>query len=165
MKTKLKGTDTAHITLTVKKSGFKDVLTSSAPRNERGTDHSMKAALPHPRVRHIPTVGGQSGTLKVKRTGVTLCFTIKAENPKHKYYPLGIAFVRRNNRGRDNDEDDVLGRKNFSFGKMHLFGRSLYITDNFRDVGPADRYKFSVIIQREHDGAIGIIDPPVEHEN
>jgi hypothetical protein len=153
---------TANVTLTVSK--FVDVLTSEEPPGERNTECEMQAEPNHPQVTMTKGSKGAAPTLKVKGNGATICFQIKSKNPRHKYFPLGIAFRRRTNRGPNDNRDDILGRKDFSFGSMHLFGRSLYITDHFRNCGAGRRYKFSVLIQREHDGAIGIIDPGIENE-
>ena len=153
---------TAIVKLTVSK--FVDVLSSEAPHNERNTECVMDVDTGQPRVAKALVPQGKPQTLKVKGGGATFCFQIRSKDRKHQYFPLGIAFRRRINRGYDNDKDDILGRRNFSFASMHLFGRSLYITDSFKDCGSSDRYKFSVIIQRQHDGAIGIIDPGIEHE-
>jgi hypothetical protein len=154
---------TANVTLTVSK--FVDVLTSEEPHGKRNTECEMKAEPNHPQVTMDPGSKGTTPTLKVKGGSTTVCFQIKSKNPRNKYFPLGIAFRRRTNRGSNDSRDDILGRKDFSFGSMHLFGRSLYITDHFKNCGPGRRYKFSVIIQRQHDGAIGIIDPDIVHES
>lgn len=153
----------ANVTLTVAK--FVDVLASEEPHGKRNTECEMRVDLNHPHIRMDKGSKGEAPVLKVKGGGATICFQIKSKNPKHKYFPLGIAFRRRTNRGRNNDKNEILGRKDFSFGSMHLFGRSLYITDHFKNCGAGRRYKFSVIIQRQHDGAIGIIDPGIENES
>jgi hypothetical protein len=152
----------AHVTLTVTK--FVDVLTSEAPAHERNTECEMKVGTDQPRVAKATVQKGKPPVLRVTGGGATFRFWIGSKIRKETFYPLGIAFRRRNNRGRDNDKKDTLGRKNFSFASMHLWGRAMYITDSFKDCGSNDRYKFSVIIQRQHDGAIGIIDPDLEHD-
>lgn len=153
----------ANVTLTVSK--FVDVLASEEPQGKRNTECEMKAEPNHPHVTMGKGSKSQAPALKVKGGSATICFQIKSKNPRHHYYPLGIAFRRQTSRGLTNDRDDVLGRKDFSFGSMHLFGRSLYITDHFKNCGAGRRYKFSVIIQRQHDGAIGIIDPGIENDS
>lgn len=153
----------AVIKLTVSK--FVDVLRSEESENKRNTDYEMTVDPAQPRVAKGVGPKGKLSALRVKGGGATFCFQIRSKDRKHQYFPLGIAFRRRNNRGPDNDKEDILGRRNFSFASMHLFGRSLFITDSFKDCGQGDRYKFSVIIQRQHDGAIGIIDPDIIHES
>jgi hypothetical protein len=153
------------VTLTVSPSKFVDVLTSNARAHRRSTQCDITADPQQAQATLSKAEKGHPPTLTLKGGGATLCFQIASKDPKVQYYPLGIAFRRRKSPVPDNDPDDLLGRKNFSFGTMHLFGRSLYITDHFKDCGPGDRYKFSVIIQRQHDGAIGIIDPPLDHEH
>jgi len=152
----------ANITLTVVK--FVDVLSSEAPAGARNTECEMTVEANHPQVTGNGTTKGKSASVTVKGGSATLCFQIKSRSRKHQYYPLGIAFRRRTTRGQPVSEAEILGRKDFSFGSVHLFGRSLYITDHFKDCGPRCRYKFSVIIQRQHDGAIGIIDPGIEND-
>jgi len=152
---------TAHITLTVTK--FVDVLTSEDPRNQRNTECDMTPEKRPATVTKLAAAPGKAQTLQVRGGGATFAFWVKSKDRKYSYYPIGIAFRRRNNRGPDNDKNDTLGRRNFSFASMHLWGRTLYITDSFRDCGQGDRYKFSIIIQRQQDGAIGIIDPSIVH--
>ena len=149
--------------VTVLVTKFVDVLTSEAPQNERNTDYQFVPPKNRSDGGKLSISPDKLQILPVKGGGATFCFRIRSKNRSHTYYPLGIAFRRRNNRGRDNDKGDILGRKNFSFASMHLWGRSLYITDNFKDCGQGDRYKFSIIIQRQHDAAIGIIDPDLVH--
>jgi hypothetical protein len=154
-----------NVTLTISPSQFIDVLTSNARAHRRSTKCVMTVDPHQAQLTLAKTEKGRPPALKLKGGGATFCFQIASKDPKVQYYPLGIAFRRRRSPVPDNDPDDILGRKNFSFGTMHLFGRSLYITDHFKDCGPGDRYKFSLIIQRQHDGAIGIIDPPIDHEH
>jgi hypothetical protein len=97
--------------------------------------------------------------LRVKFPGATIRFTVKSD----EYYPVGIAFWLREGVAKPNDEQS-LGLSNFDPSRIRRLGHVLYITDTFKDEKPYDRYKFSVIIQRASDGAIGIIDPGIVHE-
>lgn len=149
------------VTLTVTK--FVDVLKSRARGGARNTKCKMKIAN-HPDAWMTKGIKGGPPRLNIAKGGATICFWIKSADPGYNYFPLGIAFKRWKDSAPRNKKKDTLGRTNFSFASMHLYGRSLYITDNFNDCGADDRYKFSVIIQRQHDGAIGIIDPPLDHD-
>jgi hypothetical protein len=153
---------TATLTLTVGK--FVDVLASTAPAHRRNTECTVEMTTGHPRV--VMGADGQKKlpSIKVKGGKARLCFKLKSKNPEHRYFPLGIAFLRRGKINASDAISDVLGRDDFSFDSVRLSRRSLFITDSFKDCGPHGSYKFSVIIQREHDGAIGIIDPGIENE-
>ena len=150
-------------------TGFKDVLAVRVPAakraslltnslsNCRGTTATMTMSEPHPLVR---VDSKEPDTLKIKSPGATIRFTLKSD----EFYPVGIAFLLREGVARPNDEQK-LGLLNFDQSKIRRFGHVQYITDTFKDEKPYDRYKFSVIIQRASDGAIGIIDPGIEHES
>lgn len=97
-------------------------------------------------------------TLVIKRPGATVRFTVTPD----RYYPLGIAFLLRAGVTNPNDEQR-LGLLNFDQSKIRRFGHVLYFTDAFLDEKADHRYEFFVIIQRASDGALGIIDPGIEH--
>ncbi len=151
-----------HVDLTV--GHFVDVLTTELPHDKRSTSiDSPKLSGGHSNVSMAKTKKGRIGAIRVTGSGAIFCFHIKSRNRHHSYVPVGIAFRRRISRTTDNDREDVLGRKNFSPESLHIDGHTLYITDNFKDCGENDRYKFSIIIQRRRDAAIGIIDPDLIH--
>ncbi|HET7536534.1 MAG TPA: hypothetical protein VFJ90_08780 [Candidatus Didemnitutus sp.] len=166
-KTVLAALTPADITLTVAANGFKDVLMSKSDRGERGTKHTMTMFGLHSRVTLIPAKGTRPSKLIVKKGGAILRFHIKSEDPNQNYFPLGIAFVRRITPATLDCSTDIVGRGNFSFDSIRISDAddTLSVTDSYNDTGPADRYKFSVIIQRERDGQIGVIDPDVDHES
>jgi hypothetical protein len=55
------------------------------------------------------------------------------------------------------------------FGRLALLDRELFFTDSLSKVAASPQtftpYKFSILIQRVSDGALGLIDPEVENEN
>jgi hypothetical protein len=134
---------------------FKDVLTTDATGAGCGTDYVMKLKRSHARARI------EGDTLFLKPPALAIRFTIgTADGTKEKYYPLGIAFVREG----DESPRDRLGLLNFPQVRTHAEGLSLAVKDTFADKGKHVRYKFSVVIQRESDGRIGIVDPGIDHE-
>jgi hypothetical protein len=144
--------------ITIKVTQFREVLAPEASRAGRGTDYEMKMRKRHPRV-FI-----KADTIHIKTPGAVLRFTITSSpEDKEKYYPAGITFVRE---GLESTSDGQrLGKENFLQRKIFLDGRTLTLTDSYKDEARGVRYKFSVIIQRGSDGAIGIIDPGIEHDD
>lgn len=128
----------------------------------QGTEHEMSVE-PHSRVsirKNKPL------TLRIRPGGATIHFAIVTPSGGAKaYYPVGIAFVRNSKPGYHRKDKDRIGRLNFLQSQIRPEGNCLYITDSFKDETHDDRYKFSVIIQRVRDGAIGIIDPGIDHTN
>jgi hypothetical protein len=149
----------ARVTLTVTK--FEDVERTPAPN--RGTGHRMKLEMQnHPRVKQ----DAEDKPLRVKGGDARLRFTIVSADPDSPpgtiFYPVGIAFRQH---GAAGGPLDPVGRGTF-WGRRPAFdGRSLTVHDDFREVGDQRRFKFSLVIQRSTDGAIGIIDPGIEHED
>lgn len=156
------------IVLTVTK--FRDVLNTKV--KDRGTHHTMHVEPDdHPIIfmkKSEPTreqqSSGDSGVLHIKKQGRMLRFRIESQeedDAKSVYHPIGIAFQRRNGNGKGKRT----GRHTFDFKTLRLDGKRLEIRDNFSEPCSCDKdYKFSVIIQREHDAVIGIIDPGIQNE-
>ncbi len=160
----------AEVTLTIpeseSESAFRDVLASdtlgAAKRgesaNSRNTVADMKVSR-HPQVYKDPNPD-KPNTLRIKRNGATVRFTIKPDN----YLPVGIAFQLRSGVSGAGALKR-LGMLNFEQAQMPRTEHELCVTDKFKDEDGDDDYKFSVIIQRASDGAIGIIDPGIEHDS
>lgn len=142
----------AEVVITV--TEFRPVL-SPELRGARDTGYTMKMKRPHPRV------SLKDDTLFVDAPGAAIRLTI-ASSPKDKvnYYPAGITFVREAN--RSGSDALLLGQKEFLQRKIIIDGQTLTFTNRFKKSKDSVRYKFSVIIQRGVDGAIGIIDPGIE---
>jgi hypothetical protein len=152
-----------------KVTGFKDVLTVGAPAarsislssnmlsNCRGTSATMALSKRHPRVRIKPK---EPATLRIKAPGATIRFTVTPG----EYYPIGIAFWLLEGASKPS-VNARLGLLDIEPCEIRRFGHVLYITDTFKNQEPYARYKFSVIIQRANDGALGIIDPDIIHES
>jgi hypothetical protein len=151
------------------------------------TDHDIAVGTP-PGPEYLLHVGTFQKNLKVPQTlrvmcsGAVLRFIV--EGPKgdpEKYQPIGIAFARADgtkpaaapwiagSRALMNSPFSVIG---FQPGVLEV--ENIPIKD-LQGLTPAGKiqvpkpdfitYKFSVIIQRQSDGAIGIIDPYIENEN
>jgi hypothetical protein len=99
--------------------------------------------------------------LHVEPKGATLLFKITPDD----YCPIGIAFSRWGNRKLTADDEKRLRTLNFAQMKIRPDERTLQVTDHFRAIGRDARYKFSVVIMRVKDGAVGIIDPGVVNES
>jgi hypothetical protein len=148
---------------------FKDVLAAGGPAAQRGSSlrksrancHGSRARMTltnrHPLVRIEPA---EPNTLKIGSPGATLRFTVSPD----AYYPVGISFLLLEGVAKPDDQAR-LGLLNFDQSQIRRLDHVLYVTDTFNDEIPYDRYKFSVIIQRARDGALGIIDPDIVHES
>ncbi|HTX64421.1 MAG TPA: hypothetical protein VMD31_01500 [Opitutaceae bacterium] len=151
-----------HVTLTVTK--FVDVLASEAHEGARGTLYDMLVDK-HPRAVPGAPVKGKLTTFQIYGGEATICFEVKSKVRGEQFLPVGIAFRRQPHPASGGAPADPLARDTFSYASLHMSGRQLKITDHFRQGGPRIRYKFSVIIQRRHDGALGIIDPDIINES
>lgn len=158
--------DPACFTVTVKR--FKDIFTTTI-RN-RGTLYRMTWDKPHPLVR--ATLDKRTRCVKKIRIlpgRVTLRFQVASpDNDTTHYSPVGIAFVQKAKRAR-NYVQLAASPRTFPSHTMNLDGenRAVSITADFSDSASADQglYEFYLIIQRENDGALGIIDPPMDHDH
>lgn len=133
------------------------------PLKDRGTPYKMSMPDKHPQVRIDPK---DDKTLKITAPGATLLFTITSKESitAKEYYPVGITFFMVKGKPT-HDDKKRLGFLNFTQLKIRPDERSLFITDSYNKENELhERYKFSVIIQRAHDGKIGIIDPFIINE-
>ena len=124
----------------------------------------------HPQVQEHPDRVDSKGNptwllVKSKGARVTIRFKIKSQSAKDVYHPLGIAFERCHK--CDCDEHDPIAKSIFKREHIQLRDDYLEITDSFQGCakGNSHEHMFSVIIQRERDGQIGIIDPGIVHES
>ncbi|HEY4301826.1 MAG TPA: hypothetical protein VGM73_13195 [Candidatus Didemnitutus sp.] len=135
---------------------FNDVLQNDTP-GEGGTEYAMRLRRDDPRARIEGT------DLIVRRPGGLIRFTIaSATDDRARYYPVGITFLREG--ARSSSDTQRLGFLNFPQARTEVDGATLLIADTYRDPAKRVRYKFSVVIQRGADGAIGIIDPGIVHD-
>ena len=176
--------DSAHVTLHVTR--FLDVLNpevpdkvvqdakQGAPKIDTCTPHRMSMPKKHPQVSIDPD---DPETLLIEPKGATLLFKITPD----EYCPVGIAFSMGEKRKATmkGKHKPTMGEKrkatvydlkrlhtlNFAQMKLRPDERTLQVTDHFKAIGRDARYKFSVIIMRVKDGAIGIIDPGVVNES
>jgi hypothetical protein len=131
---------------------FRDIFTAEGNDPcERGTQASLKLRHENPKVKI------EDGEIIVYAYGAHLEFVIS-----EGYYPVGITFKLLSG-VKCPDDVELLGHLNFSPAKICPGDHSLFVTDEYRDLGGNNKYKFSIIIQRASDGAIGIIDPNLIH--
>jgi hypothetical protein len=96
---------------------------------------------------------------------VTFRFRIEDKKAQTVYYPVGISFKRRET-GGEKDVMDACARRFFSNNTIHIFGTDMYFTYDYRNYeGQTYNYDFFVVIQRDSDGLMGIIDPGIGHDN
>ena len=103
----------------------------------------------------------QDNTLFVKAPGAMIQFVIA---PRMPYYPIGIAFLRKD--PAPTSIEERLGLQNFTRPQSQD-AQCLLIDDHFVAGKPGTKvwYKFSIIIQSGSDGMLGIIDPGVVNES
>ena len=137
---------------------FEDVLDGETQHTCRKTGFEM-ALVGSP-----TNVSLKGDIIYVKAPGATIRFTlVSLKEDKEHYYPIGITFFRTDK--REVSEKQRLGLLNFPQSNIRLEGRTLSITDTYKDGRYPVRYKFSVVIQRGSDGKIGIIDPAISHDS
>jgi hypothetical protein len=147
------------VTLTV--TGFRDIF-SDWLRGD-GTLGLCKT-------RHKVTVKGHElepgeGSIKralselVFKKGVpnTVKLTIKSEDKRHHYFPVGIAFLPKPNGAKPAAR---MFERDFKAAQAYLLGEHMFFI-----LGPkfntSDLSKYAVIIQRKEDAQVGIIDPGI----
>lgn len=141
----------AEVVITVTK--FRPVL-SPELRGDRDTSYTMRLKRPHRRV------AIKDDTVCVDAPGATIRLIIaSADGDKTKYFPAGITFVREESESLI--EKVLLGWIHLPQRRIVIDGQSLTFTNRFKKGKDEILYKFSVIIQRGSDGAIGIIDPGI----
>lgn len=148
----------AKVALIVGKDDFRNVLVAG-----ESTVATMKTVFTPGQVtaeEQVDRVWVRDQVLHIRRPGAQLLFKVKSRKKGEILIPLGIAFWRL--RGSRKDRAALV---NFKDATILRKGSCLYATDSFKDTGKPDKYKFSIMIQRLNDGAIGIIDPPIEHED
>lgn len=166
----------AEVVLTVTK--FRDVL--KGPLKEgRCSEHQIAVQAGATSVFLHPGLydknHNEMRTIRVGLPGAILRFTIQN---KKVYHPIGLAFERADGTTpmAVPCSTDALPVPGTPFGVFQLSGATLQIADiplmgvktsakGGLNPPPFVTYKFSVIIQRRSDGAIGIIDPYVENQN
>ena len=138
--------------------------------NNRNTKARIDPMNPkHPCVRL-----GKDGKIHIKPKGATIQFDVESSDPdRDDFYPVGVAFKMLRGAERKLDASPPNKRAairkrltdlNFSQSETGCDGHKLSFTDEFKDNECDDWYEFSVIIQRARDGAIGVIDPDIIHE-
>lgn len=144
----------AEIRITV--VGFQNVLDNNVTC--RNTGYTIKLVKRNPRV-YI-----KDGLIHVRAPGATIWFiVVSSRDDKENYFPAGITFVRESD--RNTSDVERLGLLNFPQKKTQIIEKTISITDTYRDRKEEIKYKFSVIIQRGSDGAIGVIDPGIAHDS
>ena len=142
----------AEIKITIAK--FNEAIGTGKPI----VDFHLKLAKRHPFVRVKDDI------VFVQYPGTPIVFTVEASrDPQKNFYPAGITFVRESNCG--NADEDRLGLRNFPHDRIRIDDHRIFIADNYRRGKNVNAYKFSLIVQRESDGTIGIIDPGMVHDN
>jgi hypothetical protein len=158
-------------TLTV--TDFKNVLDTT--ETNRGTRFTMKPTGPR-----NPLVGltlyktgklkGCVKTIKVGTGVVALRFQVEAARKDSNHYcPVGLAFMRKTQKGTGKLGGAVVNPKVFPPHELVLDeeNRAVSVTADFsgRTIADKGHYEFYLFIQRESDGALGIIDPPLDHDH
>lgn len=98
-----------------------------------------------------------SGTLDItvyRRTVVDLAFAVESAIAGETYQPVGVSFFgQAGNVGVENFPTRTVTAD--VFGRLHLTVRDANISGG--------SFKFKLVIQREGDGALGVIDPHVNN--
>ncbi len=171
---------TIDVILTVHR--FRDAI-NGALRGGSLTDHDIDITNPNKKChlkdgdyqRRSGVIGER--TIRVESPGAILRFIVAGAGADTEiYHPIGIAFARA-----DGTEPAAVFLKfaqpNSPFNVVEAQLGILVIEDAIApglegrnptgrtEIPPYITYKFSVIIQRKSDGAIGIIDPYIENQN
>jgi hypothetical protein len=134
---------------------FREAL-STKSRQGGKTEVVMKLASTDPRA----FVKGDVLIIRCPNTSVR--FALRGTGAsRDRYYPLGISFLREND--PEGSDDYRLGFQTFPQAETQPDGTTITILDTYKESAAGARFKFSLFIQRGSDGALGIIDPSIEH--
>jgi len=109
--------------------------------------------LPHPAV----SLALRDGlpTLSVRRA-LTLEISVVSSETCETYTPVAVVFEQQG------AASDPAGARNFAVAPAA--GGTLLVTDRFVTAGAEGRFEFFVIVRRDSDGALGVIDPGIENQ-
>ena len=104
----------------------------------------------HPSV----TLASQDGlpTLTARRA-VTFEVSVVSADSDETYTPIAVVFEQQD------ATSDPAGARNFTV--TPTAHGTLYVTDRFATTGAGGRFEFFVVVRRNCDGAIGVIDPGI----
>jgi hypothetical protein len=157
---------TVHVLITV--TGFRDLL-QPLEDNSGLTRHEVKLLTRHPNVSLDDKNRDKRITLHVRNEGAILRFIIRDKNPLRIYRPMAITFQRI---GEKRPAAVYCSAGNQTgvytpFSSLQLNGSTLQITDTLAPGrGPKRqvRYKFSIVIQENNSGEIGVVDPDISND-
>jgi hypothetical protein len=148
---------TANVTLTV--TGFRGV------KNPRTCEPLVRCKIAlvgaSDRVKALPV---KRPTKLVVYPGGPLNFrftVVAGDKSGNIYYPIGIAFCLKNSKTSTPNALHV--RQTFASGAVHIYGTSMFFTDDYNYSSRGDIYNYYVIIQNANDGQVGVIDPTIVH--
>jgi hypothetical protein len=118
-----------------------------------------------------PAPGGGTPSIRVRRPGTALCFKV-FDTYGTAYLAVGVTFTSLADRSSpfavacETGPGRPVGTP---FGGLKLDDGELQFVDYLPGIAAEPQaftpYKFSILIQRVSDGALGLIDPEVENEN
>jgi hypothetical protein len=152
-------------------NSFRNLLVSGA-RQSHVTGVTITMPAPNPaRCYLYPGSGGGAPSIRVLRPGAALRFRVVGSDDE-PYLAVGVTFTSLANRKSpfavacETGSGRPVGTP---FGNLELVNRELFFADSLPGAAASPQtftaYKFSVLIQRVSDGALGLIDPEVENEN
>jgi hypothetical protein len=145
---------TAHVTLTVTRpANFKRVTS--------GAFTKCAVALSEKTGRVESGPGGNHTVHDCARGPVVFKISIA---PKGAYLPAGVAFEHTKASKGSKKMKARHVRDNFPPGKVSLRGGMLEFTDECSAISAGHSFEYYVLIQRK-DGALGIIDPGIQHDS
>jgi|HubBroStandDraft_6_1064221.scaffolds.fasta_scaffold776463_2 hypothetical protein len=91
-------------------------------------------------------------------------FTIAAAGTARQlYYPFGIAVVRAGKAAARSARPGIVVHETFPPGSVHIYGTSLYLTDNYDRPSAGETYEYTLLVQDARTGEVGVIDPGITH--
>ncbi len=148
---------TVHVLLTVTRFAGSGGPRGATPKV------AFRLALEGPNDRVTGNRKSNPNYLLVKRGGaINFKFTIGAGDATGDlYFPVGISFAPP--RATAGTPGAIAARETFTPGAVHIYGTSLFFTDNYDLASRGNIFQFSGAIQRSRDGCVGVIDPGIVH--
>jgi hypothetical protein len=86
-----------------------------------------------------------------------------AGSARRLYYPFGIALVRAGRARAPGATRGSVVHETFPPGSVHIYGTSLFLTDNYDRPSAGETYEYTLLVQDAKTGDVGVIDPGIVH--
>jgi hypothetical protein len=96
---------------------------------------------------------------------INLRFTVVAAGTSRAlYYPFGVSLAYAGSINPiETPRRGILAHETFPPGSVHIYGTSLFLTDNYDPPSQGSVYEYTLLVQDAASGQVGVIDPGIVH--